>query len=111
MVLGSTIKSNDGDLALSDAGCIVKSLVANKIVTKVLRIPSDDEFSISEHFSAATSDVEQVEELLSSHALIRAFDGDEEDLSSDLALRANAPQEATEMLGALKVALKNKVGI
>ena len=111
VVLGSTKKSNDGDLALSDAGCIVKSLVANKIVTKVLRIPSDDEFSISEHFRAATSDVEQVEELLASHAFIRAFDGDEEDLSPDLALRANAPQEATEMLGALKVALKNKVGI
>jgi hypothetical protein len=77
----------------------------------VLRIPSDDEFSISKHFRAATSDVEQVEELLASHAFIRAFDGDEEDLSPDLALRANAPQEATEMLGELKEALKNKARI
>jgi hypothetical protein len=111
VVLGSTKKSDDGNMALKDAGSILNSLVANKIVTKVLRIPSDDEFSISEHFRAATPDVEQVEELLASHAFIRAFDGDEVDLSPDFALRANAPQEATEMLGALKVALKNKVGI
>jgi hypothetical protein len=111
VVLGSTKNSNDRHMALNDAESIVKSLVASKIVSKVLRIPSDDEFSISKHFRAATSDVEQVEELLASHAFIRAFDGDEEDLSPDLALRANAPQEATEMLGELKEALKNKARI
>jgi hypothetical protein len=112
VVFGSSVKSSDSEEFVlredSIAQALLSALPHQEIVGKVLRIPTDDKFNLSKQFRAITSPGLETEELLASHSFIRAFDGDDEVLDSQRALRAVPSEEAKSMLDKLKGQLKQK---
>jgi hypothetical protein len=106
VVFGSSVKSTDHEEFVLNDDSVAQALLDKKIVAKILRIPMDDEFTLSKQFLAVTSPGLETEELLASHSFIRAFHGDENELKPENALRAEPSKEATRMLKELQGQLK-----
>lgn len=89
VVFGSSVDSNDNELTL-DASA-VHELVDGNIVTRVLRIPTDDIFEISKSFLHLTGSTETTRaESFASHPYIRGYanDTEQQELLPDFALRS-----------------------
>jgi hypothetical protein len=96
VVFGSSTKSNDNDFSL-EPSC-AESLKKGETVSKVLRIPTDDVFGLSEGFLDLTTGQDEMSEVLASHSFLGAHR--EADISS-------TPENFVEQ--ALRLRPKNKV--
>ncbi|CAJ1959763.1 unnamed protein product [Cylindrotheca closterium] len=70
VVFGSSVKSKDGDYTLKP-DC-VKNLEEGMAVSKVLRIPTNDEFGLTEAFWELTGVHDEMSEVLASHSFLGA---------------------------------------
>jgi hypothetical protein len=104
VVFGSPAVSGDGGWALDDTA--IEEMLRNNVVARVLRIPFNDSFSVTDTFVKLTSDAVEIGEIFASHPFIRAHRSSPEELSPEYALRASADTEAKEMLETLAVELK-----
>ena len=105
IVFGSPTNSNDGEWAFDDAA--VWEMVSGNIVARVLRIPVDDAFGVTDAFVELTSGGAETGEVAASHPFIRAHGSSPEELEPQYALRATAGEEVKTMLHTLAEQLRN----
>ena len=71
VVFGSHVNSNDNDYTLN-ARSVVKELAKGDVVSKVLRIPTNDKYGLSESFLGLTEIHDEMSEALASHSFLGA---------------------------------------
>lgn len=104
VVFGSPAVSDDGGWALDDTA--IEEMLGNNVVARVLRIPFNDSFSVTDTFVKVTSGAVEIGEIFASHPFIRAHHSSPEELSPEYALRESAGTKAKEMLETLAVELR-----
>ena len=82
-------------------------MASGNVVARVLRIPVNDAFNITDAFMKLTSGGIETGEVVASHPFIRAHGSSSEELEPQYALRATAGQEAKTMLRTLATQLGN----
>jgi hypothetical protein len=70
VVFGSSVNSNDENYTLKPS--CVENLTRGEIVSKVLRIPTNDAFGLSEGFLDLTTGQDEMPEVLASHSFLGA---------------------------------------
>lgn len=70
VVFGSSSNSKDGDYELLSSSCT--KIAGGEVVSQVLRVPTDDEFKLSETFLGLTTPQDEMSEVLASHSFLGA---------------------------------------
>ena len=78
-MFGSPADSNDNGWALDKDA--IEEMLRNNVVARVLRIPFNDNFSVTETFVKLTSGAVGIGEIFASHPFIRAHGRSPEELS------------------------------